>query len=492
MLLKRKRKKDGPALPVQPLRPPARGWNGRGGGASKLVEAPDEWRGTSVQVCGLWPFRVGAGTPMVGVPLGRNMMSGATLACDPISWFQRAGLTSNPSAFVLGLPGLGKSTLGRRWALGLAGFGVQPLVLGDLKPDYVDLVRALGGQVISLGRGRGSLNVLDPGQARQAAMRLTGKARTQVLADAHGRRSTMVSSLLTILRSAPPTDREETILDRALKVLDDRHPFETPVLKDLLAVIQQAPDDVRAVALDRGDMDRYRELTEGLEASLIGLVNGGKLGESFSDHTSEPMQLDRPVVFDLSAIDDSDNDLQAAAILACWSTGMGSVNVSHALADAGLEPRRHYFVILDELWRTLRAGRGLVDRIDALTRLNRQYGVGQAMFSHTFSDLQALPSAEDRAKAMGFVERAGLVACAGLPAAEMPLLNNVVHVSEAEQKLLSSWQDPPSWDAAATTQAAPSGRGNFLIKVGGRPGIPTHIDLTSVEDGIHDTNKLWH
>jgi hypothetical protein len=60
------------------------------------------------------------------------------------------------------------STITRRMALGLAGYGIQPLVLGDLKPDYKDLIEALGGQVIELGRGRGHLNVLDP---RMAAAR---------------------------------------------------------------------------------------------------------------------------------------------------------------------------------------------------------------------------------------------------------------------------------------------------------------------------------
>jgi len=53
--------------------------------------------------------------------------------------------------------------------VGLAGYGVLPLVLGDLKPDYVDLITALGGQVITLGRGRGYLNILDPGEATAAA-----------------------------------------------------------------------------------------------------------------------------------------------------------------------------------------------------------------------------------------------------------------------------------------------------------------------------------
>lgn len=476
---------------ARPLRPTTRGWLGPGRGLSSYVQAPDEWRGTTVQVCGLWPFAVGAGTPMVGVPLGRHIYTGATLCCDPISWFQRAKLISNPSAFVLGKPGLGKSTIVRRMATGLAGYGVMPIVLGDLKPDYVDLIEALGGQVIPLGRGRGYLNVLDPGEATEAAQRLTGAARTQVLADAHGRRHTMVSALITIMRGQPPTDREETILDRALKVLDETHPG-VPVLADLLRVIQDAPTDVRAAALDRGDDVRYREITENLEASLIGLVGGGRLGETFSQPTTNPMKRDRPVVYDVSSIDDSERDLQAAALLACWSAGFGMVNVANALADAGLEPRRHYFVILDELWRALRAGRGMVDRVDALTRLNRQRGVGMAMISHTMSDLLALPTEEDRMKAKGFVERSGMVICGGLPAAEMPQLTSAIPLSNAEQDLLISWQDPPTWDPTTGREAEPPGRGRFLVKVGGRPGMPINVQLTDAELAINDTNKLWH
>ena len=53
----------------------------------------------------------------------------------------------------------------------------------------------------------------------------------------------------------------------------------------------------------------------------------------------------------------------------------------------------------------------MVDRVDVLTRLNRQRGVGLAMISHTMSDLLALPTDEDRTKASGFVERAGMVVC---------------------------------------------------------------------------------
>src|SRR5690606_15334387 len=151
-------------------------------------------------------------------------------------------------------------------------------------------------------------------------------------------------------------------------------------------------------------------------------------------------------------------------LLACWSNGFASVNVAHALADAGLEPRRHYYVVMDELWRALRVGRGLVDRVDSLSRLNRQFGVGTTMITHTMSDLMALPSEEDRAKARGLVERSGMVICGGLPEAEMSMLHATVRMSRAEQRLLASWQDPPAWDAAAGREAPRPGLGKFLVK----------------------------
>jgi hypothetical protein len=421
--------------PLVVRQPAARGWPGRGAGSSQYLQAADEWRATTVQACGLWPFAVGTGSPMIGVPLGRHLVSGATMCSDPISWFQRANLISNPSVFALSKPGLGKSTVIRRMALGLTGYGVMPLVLGDLKPDYVDLITALGGQVIKLGRGRGNLNILDPGEATAAAARLSGSARDEVLADARGRRQMMVATLITIMRSAAPTDREELILDRAVRVLDERH-HGVPVLSDLIQVIEDAPDEVRHVAMDRGDMTRYQDFTDGLLVSLKGMLGRGRVGEMFSAPTSTPMRRDVPVVFDVSSIEESELALQGAALMACWSYGFGAINVANALAAAGLEPQRHYFAILDELWRGLRAGHGMVDRIDALTRLNRARGVGVAMISHTLSDLEALPDPHDQMKARGFVERSGMVICGGLPASEMPKLNQVIALSNAEQQML--------------------------------------------------------
>jgi len=95
-------------------------------------------------------------------------------------------------------------------------------------------------------------------------------------------------------------------------------------------------------------------------------------------------------------------------------------------------------------------------------------------------------------KARGFVERAGMVIAGGLPGAEMPMLTSAVPLSRAEQELLTSWQDPGAWDTGTGRETEPPGRGKFLIKVGGHPGIPVKVELIESERAINDTNKLWH
>ena len=494
----RKAKKARTTTPEEPRpqRPPARGWVGRGRGTATMVEAPTEYRGTTNQVCGLWPFAVGAGAPLIGVPLGRHMSTRATVCCDPISWYQQANLISNPSVFFMADAGLGKTSAVTRMAVGLSGRGTIPLVLGDTRPDYVTMTEKLNGQVINLGPSGGALNVLDPGEAPDAAARLRAagfnQAADQVIADALGVRINMVEALITIKRKTPPTDREDTILSRAMAWLDEHHDG-VPVVADLLEVIRSAPDELREAALDRGNIEKYRDETEGLEASLVGLLpgKGSRFGNIFGRPTTAPMRRDRAVNFDVSSIPESDGDLRAAALMACWSVGFATVGIAQMLADYRLEPRRHYFVILDELHQALKAGPGLVERLDYLTRLNRTTGVGQAMITHTMKDLMSLPNDADRQKALGFIERSGVVVCGGLPKAEMPLLTPRVPMSRQEQELLSSWQTPPAWNATTGQKEPPPGRGKFLIKVGGRPGIPVDVILTRAELSLSQSAVRW-
>lgn len=113
------------------------------------------------------------------------------------------------------------------------------------------------------------------------------------------------------------------------------------------------------------------------------------------------------------------------------------------------------------------------------------------MITHTMKDLLALPSPSDQQKAKGFIERAGMVACGGLPMSEMAELTQVVRLSGREQSMLSDWSSPPAWNSDAGVQADPPGRGLFLLKAGNNPGVPVKVILTDAERKINDTNRRW-
>jgi hypothetical protein len=499
-------------------KPGPRGWRGPGRGEELVVPTVDEFRASTFQVPGaFYPFSVGSALPVIGAPMGQHLLGGGTVCCDEIAWFQRAGLINVPTMFVIAKVGVGKSKMVQRKLLCQYNNGVLPVIFGDLKGEHVQMTRAIGGQVISLGPGAGALNVLDPGEARDAARRLEVAAdaeaaapdgnmarvvrlrelRDQVIADAHTRRLVGVSGLITIARASKPRDREMSVLDRALRVLDDRwdHEQGAPVLADLLQVIRDAPPAVRAVAIDRGDRSRYDDIVEDLEVSLQALIGGGELGDMFSRRTTEPMRRDRPVCFDVSRLQAAGSPEQkAAGLFSCWTYGMGAINVAHALADAGLEKRRLYSMLLDELWEALRVGHGMPGRLDALLRTNRSRGIGVTMVTHSMADADTLPLPEDREMARSLVKKAGIVMLGGLDRAEMPLLQQVVGLSRAEQDMLTSWQDPGAWNPEEGVTADPPGLGNFLIKAGGGsglPGIPFHLRLTSVERSLGDTSALW-
>jgi hypothetical protein len=471
--------------------PGRRGWPGPGQGGAHHVEPAPELRATTVQACGLWPFAVGSGTPIIGVPLGHHLQTGEAVCCDPVSWFAHASLIPNPSALIVGTPGLGKSTVARRMMLGLAAMGVHPVVVGDLKGEHVALIEALGGATVALGRGQGSLNVLDPGSGLLAAGRLTGSAREKLTADILGRRLNVLAALITLNRRTPVVDVEETLLSIGLRLLDDRFPPGEATLQELINVLGEGPEQLHTITLDRGDTDRYRDVVDPLMRSLIALTDGA-LGQSFARRTSVCLDLSAPLCVDISGIGESDERLVAATLLVTWSEGFGAIAAHQALAEAGLEPPRNWFVVMDELWRVLRSGgSGMVQRIDALTRLDRHLGTGTLLITHSITDLLAVADPVDALRAKGFVERVGLKIVGGVPPTELNDLQNVIGFSDRERAMVTEWSSPPSWDPRADQLGAPPGRGKFLLKVGGRPGVPVRVALQPAELSLNNTNRRW-
>ena len=494
MAVAEKKKQDSRKISLKALR----GVKGAGGGRMDAIPMPALWRGTSVQVCGLNPFSTGNPVPMVGVPLGKRMSDGQmqTVCFDPIAWFERAGILNNPSMSVFGIPGIGKSSLIRHIATGLAGYGTHTMVLNDQKPDYADLVDALGGQVISLAPGVAGLNPLDTGIISEAAERLEAAGRTdlasQMRESGHAQRKNMLELLVRLALRRDLLPREENTLNAAIMWWEQNNTDvkAQPLLRDILAILREAPPLLHEAALTHGDTKMYRQMLIDVESALMTL-DGSMFGGIFSQPTSHPMRLDRSVAFDISGLPKKQGNLLAAVTLACWTYGFGNIEAQQVLADAGLEPRGRFFVVLDEMWQTLRAGLGVVDYVDSLTRLNRTQGVALAMCTHTPSDYDAIADAEDRAKALGLADRSGCLVLGGLSTKDVEKLEKTqVKFSQKEKDLLARWSGPAPVNVDGK-KGTPPGRGRFLIKIGMEPGIDVEVVLTDVEIAVNDTNKRW-
>ncbi|WP_245627964.1 hypothetical protein [Actinomadura oligospora] len=465
------------AAMAEPLAP-SWGWKHPGAGRAAHIEAAPEFQATTSQVCGLFPFTAGSGTPTVGTPIGRHQLWGEVVCCDPLAWL-RAGLVTNPGMFVLGQPGTGKSTLVKRLLTGAVATGTTPIVLGDTKPDYTMLVDHLGGQVIRIGRGLDRINPLDAGPLAA----VTGPGSDTLRWEIRSRRLSLLLALATLVRESRITNAEEVVLGRALDLLDDRLDGE-PTIPDVLRILEEGPAELRAVT--RTDSPAaYRQHTRELAFTLELLLTGSLAGV-FDAPTTRPLDLDAPAIsVDISRVRAAGDKLLTAAMLCTWAYAFGMVDASAALADLTGAPRRTHLGVMDELWRALRGAPGLVEHADALTRLNRTKGMASIMITHSLSDLDALPSEEDRAKARGFVERAAITVLAGLPPRELGRIHQITPLTGPEQHLVAAWSAPDSWQ----TSARHPGRGKYLIKTGERLGIPVELSLVGPEIDLYDTDQ---
>ncbi|MGW4356844.1 hypothetical protein ACWELJ_32650 [Nocardia sp. NPDC004582] len=481
---------------------------GAGGGRWRSIAIPAEYRGTTAQVAGLWPWSVGAGAPLIGTPLGRHLRTGAPVCFDPLNWFKRGGFLTAPSLFILGLNGFGKSSLVRRIVLGGVAQGIKPLILADVKPDYRSTIERVGGQIIDLGYGHGKLNPLDNGTMAQALLRLEAEgldlAAETLRIELRARTTNLVAGLIELARGERIKDYENTLLSTAHRVLfrpvsEGGRGFTVdapPILDDLAAVIDAGGVELQ---LDAGakTVEQYEDAIIGLRRSLRALTQGN-LGEVFNGQTTTPLDMSAVgVCVDVSHIAKNDKTLKAAAMLASWSQGFGAIEALNLLAELGLEKQQYYQVVMDELWQVLGLGEFMIERVDELTRLQRGIAVSLIMVSHTIKDLLNLGSAGNRA--VGFFERCRAKILGALPADELAALDGFVQCTEAEAADILSWSAPQALTGEPPRRGAPpplpAGVGKWLLKVAEdrSPGIPFALELTDVEreSGIHDTSSRF-
>jgi hypothetical protein len=472
-----------PTPPLQPSVPRAWGWTVACAGRAAHVTAAPEYQATTTQVCGLYPYVAGSGSPTMGTPVGRHQLWGEAVCLDPLAWL-RAGLITNPGEFVLGQPGVGKSTLVKRQITGAVATGAQAIILGDTKPDYTMLTEHLGGQVIRIGRGMDRINPLDAGPLGAALARMSGPDAQALRWEVRSRRLSLLLALCTLVREARISNAEEVILGRAIDLLDERTPSTQPTVTDVVAVIEQGPDTLRTAART-STPEAFRDRATDLIFTLD-LLATGSLAGVFDQPTSRPIDLNAPAVsVDISRVGAAGDKLLTAAMLCVWSYGFAMVDAAAALADQQIAPRRSHLAVMDELWRALRGAPGLVEHADALTRLNRAKGMGSIMITHSLADLDALASEEDRAKARGFLDRSAITVLGGLPPRELARVAEITPLTAPEQELVTSWSAPDSWQPGARHP----GRGKYLIKTGERLGIPIELSLAGAEHTLYDTDQ---
>ncbi|WP_066892315.1 ATP-binding protein [Carbonactinospora thermoautotrophica] len=469
-----------PALNARVIAP-RRGWRGPAAGRAAHVETGSVYLGTSVQVAGLFPFMQASGLPAEGVPIGPDLLTHEMVCLDPPGWLGR--LTNNPSIWVQGQPGVGKSAIAKRLCLGLVGYGYAMLCPGDVKGEYAALVRALGGQVVRIGRGLDRINPLDSGPLGRLLPTLPEQRREILLAEVNGRRGELLHALLATAHGLGrrPAAQESAALNAAIR-LAAADPGADPTIPDVINVLREAPGPL----LDRLMLRSHDEYLTEVRAIVAALENlcDGPLSGLFDGPTTTPLDLNAPAVsVDLSAILTAGDHVVAAGLLACWAYSYSAVDTARAFGVLA----RPVVLPLDELWRALRAGPGMVEAFDGITRLNRAKGEISLMITHSLRDLEALPTEEDRAKASGLMERCDTLILAAMPMSELTRISQRKPLTDAERELVASWASPTATGIDGTTQVHP-GRGKYLIKIGQRIGVPVRLALTPTELELYHTD----
>ncbi|MGW2724083.1 ATP-binding protein [Streptomyces sp. NPDC001492] len=476
---------------------PRLGWGGRFGGRASVEDAGTVYTGPTSQAGTVYPFLLGSGLPPRGVPVGRDVLTGELVCVDPSGWTGK--LTTNPGVWVMSQPGAGKSALVKRICLVYSAYGHMVCVPGDVKGEYSTLIGELGGSVVRIGDGIGRINPLDSGPLKGRVQSLPAERRQALLDVLNGRRLETLVALLSTKHGLgrTPNEIERSALDTAVQVASaGQDAGSDPIVKDVVDVLRAAPEELRVKLAAEGD--RYQDLTRSAIAGLDNLI-GGPLRGLFDGPTTVPLDINAPAVsVDISALRARGNDVVSAGMIATWAYTYSSIDSARSI---GLMDRR-LVLPMDEMWRALRSGPGLVDAMDAISRLNRTTDDVTIYVTHSLLDVEALPTEMDRAKARGLMDRCDTWVIGASTDEELRRVTGKRSLTEQERMMIGSWSsatstgldiDPTAYEdegvpAVEEEGARHPGRGKYLIKIGTRPGIACALELTATEQRLYKTD----
>lgn len=458
------------------------GWGGRFGGRVPVEDSGTVYTGPSTQAATIYPFLLGAGLPPRGVPVGRDVLTGELVCIDPSGWTGK--LTTNPGMWVMSQPGAGKSALVKRVCLVYSAYGYMVCVPGDVKGEYSQLVSELGGSVVRIGDGGGRLNPLDSGPLKGRLGALASQERAGLVDVLNGRRLETLGALLSTKNGLgrSPNEIERSALNTAVQMASDATPDADPIIPDVITVLRQAPQALRAKLAAEGDV--YRDLTRSVIAGLDNLCEGPLKG-LFDGPTTTPLDLHAPAVsVDISGLRARGNDVISAGMIATWAYTYSSIDSARSLGMMN----RKLVLPMDEMWRALRSGPGLVDAMDAISRLNRTTDDVTIYVTHSLLDSESLPTEEDRNKARGLMDRCDTWVIGASSTEELKRVTGKRALTEQEVMMITSWSSATSTGLDTSDQVHP-GRGKYLIKIGTRPGIAAATELTRTEERLYHTDN---
>ncbi|MGH9213037.1 MAG: hypothetical protein ACRD2C_20555 [Acidimicrobiales bacterium] len=408
-------------------------------------------RGSTAQVCALYPFSVHHPLSHEGVLVGVDLLSGDGFCWDPFQAYAQ-GHVSNPNVAVFGQPGQRKSTLVKTYLSRMfALWGQQRWVaVVDPKGEYSGLADHLGLTVVRLQPGGATrINPLAPGPAAGHE----DQAKTAL------RRADTVHDLMAAVLRRDLSPGEEAIVYAAVDVLTGGRAAE-PTLTDLAGLLTRPTAEMAArvqLSADQvGDAGRdlYHALSSLLGQSLRGMFDGTSTVNLADDGIG--------LVVDLSGLDPGS---RAMPLVMMAATGW--------LQEFLVCPGPQRLQVVDELW--IGAGdRHFVRHMQRCQKLGRTYGTANIHIAHKVTDAAA--QADDG--------RAESKMAAGL-------------LADCDTKIILR-QDPEQLDAAqrafglTNTERHWVGslvRGRALWIVGGHRSVVQHHLVEGTEALMVDTDQ---